>query len=227
MSLMVIEDDPRIVAFLVKGLQAEGYRAIAAPSGESALARLERDPAEADLILLDLGLPGMGGSRLLAELRRRHPQLPVIVLTARDDTAEKVRTLDAGAHDYVTKPFEFAELLARIRAALRHKDQPFSTELVVGDLKLDLLTKVAWRAGRRIDLAPREWALLELLMRHPHQVFSRAQILRRVWQYDFEPGSNVVDVYMGYLRRKLNAGDVSPLIETVRHAGYRLSSTPR
>ncbi|MHB2024470.1 MAG: response regulator transcription factor [Mycobacteriales bacterium] len=222
MSVLVIEDDPRIVTFLVKGLRAEGYQARVAAQAGQALRQLSEDPESISLVLLDLGLPDMDGQELLVQLRRRRPEIPVIVLTARDATAEKVRSLDAGAHDYVTKPFAFDELLARIRAALRSRTQTVSTELVVGDLRLDLLTKVAWRAGRRIDLAPREWSLLELLMRHPEQVFSRAQILARVWDYDFEPGSNVVDVYIGYLRRKLNSAQLPPLIETVRHAGYRL-----
>ncbi|MHB8452698.1 MAG: response regulator transcription factor, partial [Mycobacteriales bacterium] len=145
----------------------------------------------------------------------------VIVLTARSDVREKVRVLDAGAADYVTKPFAFEELLARMRAAVRSRSQPTSHQLVVGDLTYDLSTKVAWRHGRRIDLAPREWALLEMFMRHPTQILTRTQILSRVWEFDFDPGSNVVDVYVGYLRRKVNAPGLAPLIQTVRGAGYR------
>ena len=135
----------------------------------------------------------------------------------------KVQGLNAGANDYVTKPFSFDELLARVRATLRTAEQPGSSEIVVGDLRLDLLAKVAWRAGQRIELAPREWALLELFMRHPHQVLSRAQILSSVWDQTFETGSNVVDVYVGYLRRKLNRPDLEPLLLTVRGAGYRFA----
>jgi DNA-binding response OmpR family regulator len=136
---------------------------------------------------------------------------------------QKDRGLNSGANDYMTKPFSFDELLARVRATLRTAEQPSSSEIVVGDLRLDLLTKVAWRAGKRIELAPREWALLELFMRHPHQVLSRAQILSSVWDQTFETGSNVVDVYVGYLRRKLNKPDLESLLVTVRGAGYRFA----
>jgi DNA-binding response OmpR family regulator len=156
-------------------------------------------------------------------LRSAGVTVPVIVLTARDELSDKVAGLDAGANDYITKPFAFEELLARVRAQLRSVDQPSANELVVGDLTFDLLTKRAQRGGRQIELAPREWVLLELFMRHPNQVLSRSQILNNVWSYDFEPGSNVVDVYVGYLRRKLNLPGLPPLIQTIRGAGYRLS----
>ncbi len=222
MNVLVVEDDERIASFLTKGLKAEGYATEVAHDGDEALALAERDGDTLDLVLLDLGLPGTDGRVVLRALRERRPALPVIILTARDDVASKVDGLDAGAADYVTKPFHFEELLARIRAALRLRDQSAASVLVVEDLRLDLVTKVAWRGGRRIDLAPREWALLELLMRHPHQVLSRAQILDRVWEYDFDPGSNIVDVYVGYLRRKINGPGSTPLLQTVRGAGYRL-----
>lgn len=222
MALLVVEDDPRIAAFLVKGLAAEGYATAVAGDGDDALRQLGVE--EFDLVLLDLGLPGASGEDVLRELRRRAPGLPVIILTARGDVVDKVRGLDLGATDYVTKPFVFEELLARIRAALRTADQRIPTELVVGDLRLDLLTKVAWRAGRRIELSPREWSLLELLMRHPTHVLSRARIANEVFGYGFDPGSNVVDVYVGYLRRKLNRPGEAPLIKTVRGAGYRFVS---
>jgi two-component system OmpR family response regulator len=148
--------------------------------------------------------------------------LPVIVLTARAEVADRVRGLDAGANDYLTKPFAFEELLARMRAVRRTVEQPGTNELIVGDLRLDTSSKVAWRAGRRIDLSPREWALLELFMRAPTRVLTRAHILNKVWQYDLDPGTNVVDVYVGYLRRKLNRPGLEPMIHTVRGAGYRL-----
>ena len=222
MRLLIIEDDERIASFLTKGLKAEGYATLVARDGDEALAVGEAEGEALDLVLLDLGLPRIDGRAVLHALRDRHPALPVIILTARDDVESKVQGLDSGAADYVTKPFHFEELLARIRTTLRARDQAASSVLSVGDLRLDLLTKVAWRDGRRIDLAPREWALLELLMRHPHQVLSRAQILDRVWEYDFDPGSNIVDVYVGYLRRKLNASGCAPLLQTVRGAGYRL-----
>ncbi|MDA8290896.1 MAG: response regulator transcription factor [Actinomycetota bacterium] len=222
MRILVVEDDERIAAFLVKGLRAEGYSAIVAGNGEDAEHLLERPLEPFDLVLLDLGLPTMSGEDVLVDLRRRDPALPVVILTARAEVGEKVRGLDLGANDYVTKPFAFEELLARVRAVVRSTNQPSASELAVGDLRLDLFTKVAQRGGRRIELAPREWALLELFMRHPTHVLTRARILSEVWEYDFDPGSNVVDVYVGYLRRKLNRPGLEPLLKTVRGAGYRL-----
>ncbi len=220
MRILVVEDDPGIAAFVAKGLRAEGYAVTVAGTVDDAERELVGD--DVDLVLLDLGLPGADGEELLARLRGAGSPVPVIVLTARAEVADKVRGLDAGASDYVTKPFAFDELVARVRAALRNAEQTGSSTLEVADLTLDLLAKVAWRAGRRVDLAQREWALLELFMRHPNQVLSRAQILSRVWDYAFDPGSNVVDVYVGYLRRKLNTPGLEPLIQTVRGAGYRL-----
>jgi two-component system OmpR family response regulator len=173
-------------------------------------------------VLLDLGLPGVSGLEVLAGLRQRDASAPVIILTARAEVTDKVRGLEMGANDYVTTPFSFAELLARIRATLRSASQPTTNELVVGDLRLDLFTKVAWRGEHRIDLAPREWALLELFMRHPTHVLSRTRILNEVWEYGFDPGNNIVDVYVSYLRKKINFDDTTALILTVRGAGYRL-----
>ncbi len=222
MRSLSVEDDDGIVSFLVKGRRSEGYATVRAPDGQSAIQLLASNNEEFDLVLLDLGLPGTSGEDVLRTLRQRDSALPVIVLTARAETADKVRGLELGANDYVTKPFSFAELLARIRAALRTSNQSVSTELVVGDLRLDLLTKIAWRSGRRIDLAPREWALLERFMRHPTHLLSRARILSEVWEYEFDPGNNVVDVYVSYLRKKINLSGLDPLIQTVRGVGYRL-----
>lgn len=223
MHVLIVEDDTRITSFLVKGLRAEGYVTTVAGSTDDGRRRLLELEDDLDLVLLDLGLPGEDGSELLRWSRSHNLNVPFIILTARAEVRDKVKGLDAGANDYVTKPFAFEELLARIRAILRTSDQPTATELAVGDLRLDLLSKVAWRAGRRIELAPREWALLELFMRHPTQVLSRSQILSRVWDYSFDPGSNVVDVYVGYLRRKINVPGLPALIQTVRGAGYRLA----
>ena len=220
--ILIVEDDEGIAAFLAKGLKAEGYATAVARDGDEALALAAASADNLDLVLLDLTLPGTDGLSVLRTWRAQRLGVPVIVLTARGETADKVRGLDTGADDYVTKPFAFEELLARVRAALRSVEQRSSTELVVGDLRLDLLTKVAWRAERRVELAPKEWALLELFMRHPDQLLSRAQILARVWDYDFDPGTNVVEVYVSYLRRKLNQQGLPPLIHTVRGAGYRL-----
>ncbi|MGH9081938.1 MAG: response regulator transcription factor [Acidimicrobiales bacterium] len=222
MNVLLVEDDSRIVSFIQKGLRAEGYMTEVAATVREAVAYVDPPIDDVDLILLDLGLPDGSGEELLVHLREHGSPLPVIVLTARSDVADKVRELELGADDYITKPFAFEELLARMRVALRPAAQPTNQEMVVGDLRLDLLTKIAWRAGRRIDLAPREWALLELFMRNPSYVLSRARILSRVWEFDYDPGSNVVDVYVGYLRRKLNLAGLDPLIQTVRGAGYRL-----
>lgn len=222
MRILIAEDDPAIVSFLVKGLKAEGYATAVAATGEEANILLNSSREDFDLMLLDLGLPGVTGVDVLTTLRRRDAALPVIILTARAEVADKVRGLELGANDYMTKPFSFAELLARIRATLRSASQPTTNELVVGDLRLDLFTKVAWRGARRIDLAPREWALLELFMRHPTHVLSRTRILNEVWEYGFDPGNNIVDVYVSYLRKKINFDETAPLILTVRGAGYRL-----
>lgn len=222
MNVLIVEDDAGIATFLAKGLKAEGYAPVIAADGDHARSVAASLGDDLDLVLLDLALPGTSGQDILRRWRSQGLTVPVIILTASDEVADKVRGLDAGATDYVTKPFAFEELLARIRAALRTAEQVSATELVVSDLRLDLLAKVAWRDGRRIDLAPREWALLELFMRNPNQILSRVQILNHVWEYSFDPGSNVVDVYVGYLRRKLNVGDGPVLVQTVRGAGYRL-----
>ena len=219
MRILVVEDDPRIVSFITRGLAAEGYATTAAPDGIRALEELARGAF--DLVLLDLGLPGISGDEVLSRLRQRSETVPVIILSARAEVEQKVRGLNLGANDYVTKHFSFAELLARIRSALRTRDQRVVTELSVGDLTLDLLTKIAHRGSRKIDLSPREWALLELFMRHPRQVVSRTRILNEVFGYDFEAGSNIVDVYIGYLRRKINKPGEESLIKTVRGVGYR------
>lgn len=223
--IVIVEDDPGISNFLVKGLRAEGMVTQVATSVEEGKAAIAAAGDDLELVLLDLGLPMGDGHEVLTWLRTFDTRSPVIVLTARDEVATKVAELNAGANDYVTKPFSFDELLARIRVATRSNDQPSSTELVVGDLRLDLLSKQAMRGGRRVNLAPREWALLELFMRHPNQVLSRQQILDHVWDYSFDGGSNVVDVYVGYLRRKLNGPGEPPLIATVRGAGYRFAET--
>ncbi len=222
MKVLIVEDDKGIVSFLVKGLRAEGYAPFVAENGVVAVDMLASAIDPFDLVLLDLGLPGMTGVEVLQRLRLRDSTLPVIILTAHEGTGEKVRGLDLGANDYVTKPFAFEELLARMRATIRSANQPASNELVVGDLRLDLQTKIAHRGGRNIELAPREWALLELFMRHPTHVLSRSRILSEVWEYDFDPGSNVVDVYIGYIRRKINLPGLEPMFKTIRGAGYRL-----
>ena len=221
MNIVIVEEDVKIASFLAKGLKAEGYATMTISDGDEALNAIPAMGNDIDLVLLDLSLPGKDGKVLLTSWRAKKFTRPVIILTARDDTSDKIEGLDAGANDYVTKPFSFAELLARIRAALRGADQTSTTLLQVLDLNLDLVTKVAWREGVRIDLAPKEWALLELFMRSPNQVLSRMQILNHVWDYSFDPGSNIVDVYVGYLRKKINTPGKTELLQTIRGAGYR------
>ncbi|HUY97177.1 MAG TPA: response regulator transcription factor [Verrucomicrobiae bacterium] len=219
--ILIVEDDARIQTFLTKGLKAEGHATTLAHDGDEALGLAASFGDEFDLVLLDLGLPGTDGREVLRQLRADHPKLPVVILTARDEVATKVWGLDAGASDYITKPFAFAELLARLRAALRTQ-APGAPEMVTGDLRLDPATRTAWRGDRRIELAPREWSLLDYFAHHPRQILSRSQLLSHVWDLDFDPGSNVVDVYVGYLRRKLNLPGRVPLLQAVRGVGYRL-----
>ncbi|MEJ7724330.1 MAG: response regulator transcription factor [Ilumatobacteraceae bacterium] len=214
--ILIVEDEPRIVSFLERGLKSAGYSTIAVDRGKDAVA-LARDDAF-DLMILDLGLPDLDGQQVLAQIRTRGERLPVIILTARDGVEDTVRGLEGGADDYVTKPFRFEELLARLRLRLRDEATTESTVLVAGILKLDLRSRRASVGERVVELTAREFALLETMLRHAGQVLSREQLLSHVWGYDFDPGSNVVDVYVRYLRRKLGDG----VIETVRGMGYRL-----
>jgi DNA-binding response OmpR family regulator len=213
--ILIAEDEFHIASFLEKGLTANGFSTSIAVDGVSAAATA-RD-ADFDLMILDLGLPGRDGFDVLAELRARGERLPVIVLTARDAVPDRVTGLELGADDYVTKPFSFEELLARVRARLRDDRNEESTMLRAGDVTLDLRTRRADVDGASIELTAREFSLAETFMRHAGQVLSREQLLSHVWGYDFDPGSNVVEVYVRYLRRKL--GDQR--IETVRGMGYR------
>ena len=219
MRVLIIEDDQAIVRFLERGLAAHGHSTVSADNGEDGV-RLAREES-VDLILLDIMLPLMDGHRVLERIRLRRPEVPVLMLTARDDLRNKVDALDAGADDYLTKPFDLEELLARIRALTRRADQPQASKIEAGDLKVDLRSRRVWRGDKLVDLSSREFALLEYLMRHPGQVLSRQQILSAVWDYDFDPGSNVVDVYVSYLRHKLGRRDGPSMIQTVRGTGYR------
>jgi two-component system copper resistance phosphate regulon response regulator CusR len=216
--ILIAEDEERIVAFLDKGLRANGYTVVSVGTGPDAEA-LARDESF-DLMILDLGLPGRDGREVLRAIRSRGERLPVIVLTSRDGVDDTVGSLEQGADDYVTKPFRFEELLARIRLRLRAEPTAEPTILTAGAVSLDLRSRRATSGGRTIDLTAREFALLETFLRHAGQVLSREQLLSHVWGYDFDPGSNVVDVYVRYLRRKL--GDAQ--IETVRGMGYRLET---
>jgi DNA-binding response OmpR family regulator len=219
MRILIIEDDAAITRVLQRGLGAHGHQTVIAETGEDGIHLMEDETVE--LVLLDITLPGLNGHQVLEAIRRRRTRLPVIMLTARDDLKNKVGALHAGADDYLTKPFAFEELLARIRAVTRRLDQPESAQLKTGALRLDLLAQRALRDDSLIELSKREFALLEYFMRHPHQVLSRQQILFAVWSYDFDPETNVVDVYVRYLRTKLDEPGRPSWITTVRGAGYR------
>jgi DNA-binding response OmpR family regulator len=215
--ILIAEDEERIVSFLEKGLRANGYATTVAPTGTDAAA-LARDDLF-DLMILDLGLPGMDGHEVLRAIRHRGETLPVVILTARDGVEDTVQGFEGGADDYVTKPFRFEELLARIRVRLRAEPAPGATSVLeAGPVALDLRTRRATVDDSVVELTAREFALLETLLRHAGQVLSREQLLSHVWGYDFDPGSNVVDVYVRYLRKKLGDG----VVETVRGMGYRL-----
>jgi DNA-binding response OmpR family regulator len=216
--ILIVEDEPRLASFLEKGLRANGFVTTVAKDGTTG-GLLARDD-NFDLLVLDLGLPDKDGTEVLRELRAAGQRMPVIILTARDDVSDKVAGLEGGADDYVTKPFRFEELLARVRARLRDERTVERTVLRAGDIVLDLRTRRASTTGRTIDLTAREFTMLEVLIRHAGQVLSREQLLSHVWGYDYDPGSNIVDVYIGYLRRKLGSG----AIETVRGMGYRLAA---
>ena len=215
--ILIIEDESRIASFLLKGLGAEGHVATVVGTGAQALAHARAQ--DIDLMLLDLGLPDIDGHDVLVAVRQFDRHTPVIVLTARDDVTDTVAALDAGADDYLSKPFAFDELLARIRVSLRDVNTPETTVVRSGDLELDLRTRRIRCDGREIELTAREFALAEVFLRHPGQVLSREQLLSNVWGYDYDPESNVVDVYVGYLRRKVG----QERIATVRGMGYRLT----
>lgn len=220
MRILVIEDERALAGFIEQSLNAEGHAVTVRHDGESGeAAALTGDYA---LVLLDLTLPGKDGLEVLSAVRVRLPDLPVIVLTARAAVEQRVEGLDRGANDYVTKPFSFEELLARVRAQLRAPGQREASVLEAGGIRLDLRTRRVERDGREVGLTAREFELLAYLLRHPDQVLSREQILNAVWGFDFDPGTKVLEVYVGYLRRKLGDSGGSDPIETVRNFGYRL-----
>jgi len=215
--ILVAEDEDRIASFVSKGLRSAGFTPTVVADGVSALDYATT--GEFDLLVLDIGLPGMDGFEVLKRLRAGRNPMPVIILTARQSITDTVAGLEGGADDYMSKPFRFEELLARIRLRLREDPrEPEATVLTHGGLALDLRSRRAAVEGRTVELSAREFALAETFIRHPGQVLSREQLLSHVWGYDFDPGSNVVDVYVRYLRKKLGA----QWFETVRGMGYRL-----
>ena len=222
MRLLVVEDEKKVARFIKKGLEEEGYAVDLAFDGEEGLARaLDRIH---DLIILDIALPKMDGLHALKKLRDGKVPTPVLLLTVRATIEDKVLGLDSGADDYLTKPFAFQELLARIRALLRRKAEAGPPLLQVEDLVLDPARHLVTRGGERIDLTSKEFALLEYLMRNAGRVLSRAMISEHVWDYDFDTETNVIDVYVNYLRRKIDSGREKKLIHTVRGSGYVLKA---
>jgi heavy metal response regulator len=220
MRILVAEDEHKVASFIQRGLAAEHYAVDVASDGESALRQATQ--AEYDLLILDIMLPRRDGLEVLRELRRRASRVPVLLLTARDTVADKVAGLDSGADDYITKPFAFEELLARVRALLRRGAAGPATVLAVADLRLDPVTRRVTRAGRTLELTAKEFALLEFLMRRRGQVLSRSVIAQHVWGVDFDTFSNVIDVYVNYLRKKIDAEFEPRLLRTVRGVGYVL-----
>ncbi|WP_328787038.1 response regulator transcription factor [Streptomyces avidinii] len=214
--VLIAEDEARIAAFVQRGLQSAGF--VTTVVGDGLSAYEEARAGGCDLMILDLGLPACDGFTVLRRLREDRVTLPVIILTARDSVSDTVAGLEGGADDYLSKPFAFEELLARVRLRLRADGAPEASLLRAGDLVLDLRTRRAHVDGRVAELSAREFALAEVFLRHPDQVLTREQLLSMVWGFDYDPGSNIVDVYVRYLRRKVGADRV----ETIRGAGYRL-----
>ncbi|MEX0690756.1 MAG: response regulator transcription factor [Gemmatimonadales bacterium] len=222
MRILVVEDDRKVAGFIEMGLREEGYAVDVAKDGDEATVLAHVN--EYDAILLDLMLPKKNGLQVAAELRREGRTIPILMLTARDATEDVVRGLDAGADDYLSKPFKFEELLARLRALVRRGGAQRLERLSVGQLELDRLKHLAYGAGTLLDLTPREFQLLEHFMMHPGNVVRRTELLEKVWDMHFDPESNVVDVHVGNLRRKLKAAGLDGVIETVRGVGFRLLS---
>ena len=225
MRILVVEDEENLREILVTRLLRQDYGVETCGDGRSALTRLENG-SEYDCVILDIMLPQMDGLSVLREMRTAHIATPVMLLTARDSVEDRVNGLDAGADDYVVKPFSLEEFDARVRALLRRAADDKSTVLVMADLELDTVRRTVQRAGKTIDLTSKEYALLEYFLRNPGHVLTREQILNHVWSYDFEGDSNIVDVYVRYLRRKMDRGFDPPLLHTVRGTGYVLKTVP-
>jgi len=220
MRILVVEDEHRLAAVLKQGLLEQGYAVDVAHDGEVGLGLAELEPY--DLLVLDVMLPGLDGLALCRRLRAKGRHMPVLLLTARDAVDDRVTGLDSGADDYLTTPFAFRELLARVRALLRREGRSRDPLLRAGDLTLDPATREVRRGGRTVELTSKEYAILEYLLHHPNRVLTRTQIAEHVWDYDFVAMSNVIDVYIRSLRRKLDDNDESRLLHTVRGAGYQL-----
>src|SRR6202161_3566919 len=218
MRLLIAEDDCKLANFVARGLRAEGFAVDLAADGRAAGAQI--DSFQYDLLILDLMLPLISGTAVLRTVRRSNPTLPVLVLTARDATEEKVKHFEAGADDYLTKPFDFAELAVRVKALLRRTPVERTDVILISNLELNRLTHQVRRGGQNIELTGKEYALLEYLLSSPSRVFSRTMILEHVWDQSFEGVTNIVDVYVRYLRRKIDDPHPVQLIHTVRGVGY-------
>ncbi len=224
MRILIAEDDAPLASFVRKGLEAEHYAVDVSADGEQA--RAVGSEFDYDLVVLDLALPRLDGMSILRQLRVLKPSMPILILTARSRVEDRVQCLDAGADDYMVKPFSFTELSARIRALLRRSHLPAASLLWVDDLKLDRVERRVERAGRRIELTAKEFGLLEYLMRNAGRRVTRAMIIEHVWNLTFDTATNVVDVYINYLRRKVDDGSAHKLIHTIRGVGYELSRRP-
>jgi two-component system copper resistance phosphate regulon response regulator CusR len=216
--ILIAEDDAPLAAFIAKAFKSEDHITDVAANGENALQHLQQ--AKYDLLILDLNLPVISGTEVLAKVRGRDPDIPVLILTATDEVTERVACLDAGADDYLTKPFSFSELSARIRAVLRRKNSPGLAVIKIADLELDYMRRTVHRGGRPIELTPKEFALLEYFMRNPGRRVTRNMIIEHVWKLAPDTMTNVVDVYVNYLRKKIDEGAKIKLIRTVRGVGY-------
>ena len=224
MRILLAEDEKKVADIIVRGLKAERYAVDVFHDGQSAWEAA--DAFDYDLIILDLILPTLNGTEILQKIRRQNQMVPILILTARDGMADKIRHFESGTDDYLTKPFAFAELLLRIKALLRRGPLNRSSVLRVGDLEIDRLSQNVKRAGERIDLTAKEYSLLEYLATNPGRVFSRTMIIEHVWDQSFEGLTNIVDVYVRHLREKLDDASPIKLIHTVRGVGYRLSDEP-
>lgn len=220
MRILIAEDEKKIAEFIKRGLKEEGYAADLAHNGPDALSLAEENPY--DLLLLDVMLPGLDGVAVCAKLRENGFVSPILMLTAKDRVEDKVKGLDSGANDYLTKPFAFEELLARIRALLRARPAEASTRLTAGDIELDLAAHKATLAGAELDLSAKEFSLLEYLVRNKGKIVTRTMIAEHVWDINFDTGTNVIDVYINYLRKKLEKKPSNKVIHTVRGKGYIL-----
>ena len=225
MRILIVEDEKKVADMIARGLKAEGYAVDVALDGQNGWDMA--NGCEYDLVILDLMLPKLSGREVLQRIRRKNQQVPILILTARDGTDEKVQNFEAGADDYLTKPFAFAELLVRVKALLRRAPVNRSIVLHVGDLEVDRSLQQVRRAGKKIELTAKEYALLEYLATHPGRVFSRTMIIEHVWDQSFEGLTNIVDVYVRHLRGKVDDPFESKLLRTVRGVGYVLESPQR